>query len=137
MAEFPYLKASSWVSLMDKKGQLFRLLGLGSSCNDMQAAEPHLLEFWSRYELSHKSHAVFQEAREGRLSLKDCIPCYLHGDEGTTFKKDGVLILSFYCPIGRGVAGAKTGEDPAALSLNFAGHGFKTRFVMASLLKAG
>ena len=137
MKKFPYLKASSWLQVLDKQGCLGNLLGLGLECRTLEEARPSLLQFWDKYRTTHGSHEVYALASRGDLDLGQSIPVYIHGDEGTTYKKDGALVASFFCPIGQGVAGAKSGEDPAELHMNFVGHGFATRFVMATLMKAG
>ena len=84
--------------------------------------------------MSHGTHQVFQLAEDNLLCLGDCLPIYIHGDEGTTYKKDGCLVISIMCPIGQGVASARCGESD--LKMNFLGHGFMTRLVLATLLKA-
>ena len=133
---FPYIPASSWVKYMDSNGYLQHLFGLGAEIQTLEQAEPFLLDFWSKYELTHGAHQVYRLAKQNLLSLSQCVPCYLHGDEGTTYKRDGALVLSFFSPIGQGVASAKTGERSDDLRMNFVGHGFKTRFVTSTLMKA-
>ena len=134
--DFPYIKASSWVKLMSEQGFLHKLFGLGSECNTLELAEPHLSDFWKKYELTHSDHQVFGLARAGLIRLSHCVPIYIHGDEGTTYKRDGALVLSFFNPIGNGVAGARTGENRQELQMNFLGHAFSTRMVMGTLMKA-
>ena len=134
--KFPYYKPSSWVQVLEKEGCLPKLFGLGSECKTLEQAEPALLQFWSKFKVTHGSHEIYELERRGQLQLGRSVPIYVHGDEGTTYKKDGALVVSFFCPIGQGVASAKTGEDPEELRLNFVGHGFTTRFVMATLMKA-
>ena len=134
--KYPFIKPSSWIATMDRRNMLHKLFGLGPDLNTLDKVKTHLLDFWSKYELGHAGHEVFDMVRQGRLRLERCVPCYIHGDEGTTLKKGGNLVLSFFSPVGQGVAGAKTGEDQTGLLMNFIGHGFSNRFVTGSLLKA-
>ena len=134
---YPYIKASSWIRTLEETGNLKNLLGLGESCRTLELAGPALLDFWEKYALAHADHEVYSLARNGELCLRQCVPIYLHGDEGTTYKKDGALVLSFFCPLGRGVACQKDGDlTDRKLPMNFQGHSFKTRFVMATIFKA-
>ncbi|CAE7265247.1 unnamed protein product [Symbiodinium natans] len=128
---YPYIKATSWVRKLDEEHALDYLLGLG--CSTLQEASSGLENFWAKYALSHGDHQVFK----ADIPLRQCVPIYVHGDEGTTFKKDGALVLSFCCPIGKGVACQKDGDviDQSRLRMNFKGHCFKTRFVMGTLFK--
>ena len=139
---FPYIKASSWIKNLDETGYLQNLLGLGgtplnsNSCSTLELAGPTLRQFWSKYELAHGDHEVFNLANRGKLLLEQCVPIYIHGDEGTAYKKDGALVMSFFCPIGKGVVCQKVGDiGDGSLHMNFAGHCFKSRFVMATLFK--
>ena len=139
VAQYPYIKAESWVVALDKNGKLDRLLGLGSDIRTIEAAGPSLLDFWNKFEVLHGSHQVFELARDGSVDLSQAVPIYLHGDEGTTYKKDGCLCLSMHSLIGAGTLSNKLGPvvdgiraDP---HMNFAGHAFETRFLLGALLK--
>lgn len=135
---FPFIKPSSWVHELDKKGLLHLLIGLGPDYSTPDKAEPFLLDFWQKYRLCHGGHQVFDLERAGGVNLGRCVPCYLHGDEGITYKRDGALVVSFHSPIGHGVASKRMGDlaDPNELNTSFMGHCFKTRFVLGTLLKA-
>ena len=137
---FPYIKASSWIQTLDELGKLDRFLGLGPNCRTVKDAGSSLEEFWSRYQLMHGGHEVFELARSNKIDLRSAVPIYLHGDEGTTYKKDGCLCLSFHRPLGRGTASNKLGpmaneEVLADPHLNFLGHAFETRFLLGALLR--
>ena len=135
--DFPCIKPSSWVGVLDKRDCLHHLFGLGEDFATLEAAKPKLLEFWAKYELSHGGHQVYDLASSGKLDLGNCLPIYLHGDEGVTFKKEGALVVSFYSPLGQGVACRRVGQldGSATLEMHFLGHCFKTRFVMATMMK--
>ena len=133
----PYIRASSWIKAVDAGGNLGNLLGLGPGCSTLEQAAPALRSFWDKYALWHSDHEVYSLARAGKLSLEQCVPVYVHGDEGTAFKRDGALVLSFFSPIGKGVVCQKVGDIiDGSLHMNFRGNCFKTRFVMGTLFKA-
>ena len=138
---YPYIKASSWVHTLDEMGYLGNLLlGIpGSVHNPMEVAGPMLEDFWGKYALWHGDHEVYSLARAGKLKLRQCVPIYMHGDEGTAYKRDGALVLSFFCPLGKGTVCQKVGDigDLQNLHMNFKGHCFKTRFIMGTLFKVG
>ena len=128
---YPFIDAASWVEALDKHSKLDRLIG---SCGATLSST--LKSFWQNYQLDHPSHQVFSSA----LKLEDCIPVYLHGDEGTTYKKDGGLCISSQSPLGRGTSTTKLGQldgidDTARQKLNYLGHAFETRFLIIAGLK--
>ena len=59
-----------------------------------------LMAFWKKYSICFPSHQVFQEGNG--LDLRRCIPVYMHGDEGRSFKKSGVLLINLQGAIGKG-----------------------------------
>ena len=135
---YPYITATSWIKCLDAKGCLGNLLGTGWST--LEQSSDTLLDFWQKYKLAHGDHEVYALADSNQLDLQNCVPVYIHGDEGTTFKKDGALVLSFFSPLGKGAACQRIGDimDPGEgkLHMNLKGHCFKTRFIMATLFKA-
>ena len=81
-------------------------------------------------------HELWNDIDAGRKQASQCIPLYLHGDEGTTYKRQGVLIVSWQSPLGYGssrrphhmaVNLADMGE--AGLPLNFLKSGTFTRML--------
>lgn len=137
--EYPFIAVASWIQTLDKAGKLDRFLGMGPEVRRLADAGPSLLEFWKRYKRLYPNHEVFKLVAENALKLEECVPCYMHGDEGTTYKKDGCLCLSFHCAMGRGTISNKMGpithevlDDP---HLNFVGHAFETRFLLSAMLR--
>lgn len=129
---YPFLDATSWIETLDKNSKLDRLIG---TCGTTSFSST-LKSFWANYKLDHCSHEIFSSD----LKLEDCIPIYLHGDEGTTYKKDGALCLSFQSPLGRGTSTTKLGQldgidDTIRQKMNYLGHAFETRFLIIAGLK--
>ena len=139
-ATFPYITVTSWIQSLDRQGKLDRFLGMGPDIRTLKGAGKSLESFWDRYKLMHGGHEVFHLTRSQGLNLKCCVPIYLHGDEGTTYKKDGCLCVSFHSPFGRGTISNKLGPMPndaiVDLHQNFVGHAFETRFLLGALLRA-
>ncbi|CAE7783426.1 unnamed protein product [Symbiodinium sp. CCMP2456] len=129
--QYPYIEVSSWIQTLDLKGKLHHLVSVGES------AMPATLErFWTNFRTGHGSHQVFQSG----VDLQNAIPVYLHGDEGTTYKKDGCLCIALQCPLGKGTRTTKLGDladigEDARQRLNYVGHSFETRFLLISAMK--
>ena len=51
-----------------------------------------LAEFWKKWECVDPTHTVFKDHGN---ELDHCIPCMLHGDEGTGHRRKPVLQLSW------------------------------------------
>ena len=63
-----------------------------------------LLEsFWKMHRVAHGDHWVFQQHGE---CLRQCVPYYLHLDEGTGLRKSAVLVINMQACWGQGTADA-------------------------------
>lgn len=129
---FPWLKPSNFLQAMAKANDLHHLLG-GLS---LRQARPRLLKFWSQWRQLFPSHELWGEVDCGRKNLSHCLPLFLHGDEGVTYRKDGLLVISFQGVWGYGSSKsiARSPEDYKATStgipLNFLKTGFQTRMLI-------
>ena len=136
---YPYCTVDSIIQGLDRVGRLHQIMGLGNEIDTMSKARPILEEHWRRYAVNYGDHQVFELARQGRIDLGCAVPCFLHGDEGTTFKKDGCLVLSLQASFGKGTLTQKLGDVASAgsggMQMNFAGHAFQTRFLLGALLR--
>ena len=141
-SRFPYIKIDAWIRSLDRAGKLEKFIGLQlPGQGDFHALGPSLEDFWQKFRQIHGRHDVFRLADQGLVPLKACVPIYLHGDEGTTYKRDGCLCLSFHSPMGRGTLSNKVGDlqipgqDVQDPHTNYAGHTFETRFLVAACLR--
>lgn len=135
---YPYIKVESMIKALDNAGKLWKFFGMGPEYDTLDTCRATLEDFWGKYRLMHGSHQVFQLAAESHLQLKNAWPVYLHGDEGTTYKKDGCLVLNIQSAIGCGTRSNKLGplqDSPAVPHVNFVGHAFDTRFMLGALLR--
>ena len=84
----------------------------------MSEAKGALESFWSIFQSVCPEHGVFRKLREskGRLSTSQLIPILVHGDEGTTYKRGGMLVLQFTGVIGQG---SKKSETPRRMAQTY------------------
>ncbi|OLP73740.1 hypothetical protein AK812_SmicGene46920 [Symbiodinium microadriaticum] len=132
--QVPYVLFSDWVKCLGSSGRLHYLVGV----KDTNRRQELFSEFWRRLEQSRPGHPVFQLAREGKIQLKDTFPVLHHGDEGRSYKKAPIMIISTHGLLGAG--SAQTPElkkhcpvsaDP--MRLNFLGCTLTTHFIFAAL----
>ena len=93
-SQFPWIRPTDMIKKLGTTGDLRMLL---AGCHSMAEAKPLLEEFWHRYKCIYPNHGLFRRIRDsgGRLSTSSCLPIQVHGDEGTTYKKNGVLVIQF------------------------------------------
>ena len=97
---YPILKCSDFLAYIAEFNHWDKLLGVG--VRTLKDAEPRLLDFWGKYEQLYPNFPVYAHARENNISLSRIIPIYVHGDEGTFFKRGAVMILQWQSCIGAG-----------------------------------
>ena len=116
---FPWLKPSAFMAAMAKMNDVGHLLG-GYS---LEQSRGRLLHFWNNYRKLYPSHQLWCQIDGGQKRLEDCVPVLLHGDEGVTYKKQGLLVLSFQGIIGFGCSKRDLPENQRArheqVPLNF------------------
>lgn len=127
---FPWLRPSDFLTHMATTHQLHRLLG----GMNLKEAKPTLELFWSRYQTNFPQHAVFQDPVKSQ-NLHNCLPIMIHGDEGTGFKKKGVLIIALQSIIGHGARHSpnqipgRNGVTEAGIPMNFLQTALANRFL--------
>ena len=85
-----------------------------------------LRRFWNNYRKLHPQHDAFNDHA---TRLHACVPMMLHLDEGTSFKKKGIMVLSVQPVCGRGSRRSNT-----STGINFTGSTYCTRFLYSVLL---
>lgn len=132
LTEFPWIQPSRFIRAMAEMNDLHLLLG---GCS-LQQGEKRLLNFWKCYRDVFPSHQLFEDVDSGRKSLARCLPLFLHGDEGVSYKKNGLLVLSFQSAFGHGTSkmSSTSIENYRAMGdgvpLNFLHTGFQTRMLI-------
>ena len=133
-SHFPWIRPSSLLRTMCSTGDLRLLLG---GIPTMSEAKGALESFWSIFQSVCPEHGVFRKLREskGRLSTSQLIPILVHGDEGTTYKRGGMLVLQFTGVIGQGSKKSETPEEwhkhmaSCGIPLNLIQNAMTTRFL--------
>lgn len=129
---FPWIKPSSLLRTMVRMNDMSRLLG---GKRGVPEAAELLTAFWKRYRDVFPNHEVWKEVDAGRKDVARMIPCYVHGDEGTTYKRGGVLLLSFQSAFGEGSrnrsveVARRADAEGASIPLNFVRTGLQTRLL--------
>ena len=132
--QFPWVRPSNMLQTMASNGDFHLLL---SGFRTMPQAREVLETFWGRYETLFPEHGLFRRIREsqGRLQAHQCLPVLVHGDEGTTYKKNGMLVIQFSGVVGHGTK--KTFKDQswkddlksAGIPLNLVNNALQSRFL--------
>ena len=131
LSGFVWIKPSKFLEAMCKMNDLDHVLGGVSLKN----AELRLTTFWQRYRILFPRHQVFSHMDSGRMPMNRCIPLLLHGDEGVTYRKDGLLVTSFQGIFGSGTSKKQPSADhykssSTGIPLNFLRTGFQTRMLI-------
>lgn len=131
---FPWIRPRDFIYTMHLYGDLGHILaGFGT----LREAKELLRTFWTRYRQVAPGFELFKQCDNGQKQMEECVPLYIHGDEGISYKKSGVLILSFQSCMGVGASKRhralsinleQMGES--GLPLNFLRAGMSTRMLM-------
>lgn len=98
LENFPWIRPSSFIQALASHGEIRKVLG-GMS---LKEAAPTLKLFWKRFKEICPEFELFKTYIEGEINYAQYIPFYAHGDEGTGYKKKGVLVTSFQPALGFG-----------------------------------
>ena len=133
--QVPFLSPTNWMSYIIDNGLWHRLAGVDRS-------EKHLVpkiwtHFWNNFEALNPHFSIF--ATEFDRSTTAAV--FLHGDEGRTLKRNGIMITAFQSALGTGFdelrAGKKrTLDGSLKLKVNYKGHTFTNRYVTTAIPKA-
>ncbi|CAE7815208.1 unnamed protein product, partial [Symbiodinium necroappetens] len=128
----PYVKLSSWLKFLGKTERLHYLTG----CTDGGVRRQTCQEFWRRLQKLRPQLPIFKLAQDGRLRLEDVVPLAHHGDEGRSFKKAPLMVLSTHGVLGKGSHQGPKKELPVhkdPQKLHFLGSTVLTHYVFAVL----
>lgn len=128
----PWISPKTWLEFFIRMGLWYRLAGLDFERKaDAGTVWEH---FWNRYEELHPHHQIFDAPFDRRRTAA----IYIHGDEGRTLKKGGVLITSIQSCLGAGFDKKRlkrTIDGSYKLQVNYQGHTFTNRYVCSILPK--
>lgn len=124
--KFPWIRPTDLLKSMAKLNDISHLLG----GKQLHESADLLRDFWKKYRDLHPDHQLWEK----RMDLSRCIPCLIHGDEGTTYKKNGPLVLSLQGMTGTGTSKRDMEKNYKAMGegipLNFLKTGMQTRLLM-------
>ena len=131
--DVPFIRLSSWVRYLGRSQRLHYLTGT----TDPKLRKALCLEFWARYQRIRPGHPIFEEARSGRIQLHNAVPVLHHGDEGRSYRKTPVMVVSTHGLLGKGCRQAKLQAGlsikETAMDMNFVGSTFTTHFIFCAL----
>ena len=129
----PYVKMSNWIQFLGQTERLHYLVGTSNGKLRQELCK----EFWHRWSCIRPNHPIFCMARENKLRLEDCIPILHHGDEGRTYRRMPIMIISSHGLLGKGCKQSKIKKDlPVAenpMFLNFLGSTVTTHYIFCAL----
>ena len=130
---FPYVKMTDWVKFLGNTGRLEVLTGAKTTSRRESLCE----EFWMRFKEHRPNFPLYALAQDKKLCLKSVIPILHHGDEGRTYRKMPIMILSSHGLLGAGSAQSRpqtpgpVDQDP--MGLNFLGSTMITHFICCAM----
>ena len=132
--DLPWISPENWLRFIVQNGLWPTLAGVQR--HDWEGARQNWSEFWSTYEQINPSFELFEVARSKQIDLSRTAAWLIHGDEGRTLKRGGLLVTSLQSALGRGYDQKRTkGQGVSKLQVNFAGHSFCTRYVISTVPK--
>ena len=131
--EISWICPRDWLQFICDHGLWHRLCGL-------QYEESHLCaemwrSFWDRFEKLQPDFQVFDDPDFDR---ENTAAFYVHGDEGRTLKKSGIMITSLQSCLGYGTDAKRLKRDHSGHLkplINYQGNTYATRFVSSILPK--
>ena len=130
LEELPMLLATDFVRVIDSGNHWERLFGVG----DMPTAERMMTTFWQQYRQWFPDFQPFARADAGTLPLNRTLPIYVHGDEGTHYKRSALMVVQWQSVLGKGTM--KLGPlQHGVLGSNQRGQTLSTRMLLAVMRK--
>ena len=130
--KFPMILPSDFLQVIDKRNKWDVLCGKPT----LEAACKSFSVFWSKYEVLYPNFTFFDVAREGDIPYDRGCPIYVHGDEGTHYKRSGIMILQWQGALGAGTSRNVNANTRDAQGVNSLGNTLKTRLLVGAMPKA-
>ena len=133
--QLPWISPETWFKFLVNKG-LWPVLA-GCKRDDHCGANRNWTQFWKGYKEIYPNFELFDY--EDQLDFGRIAAVFIHGDEGRTLKRQGIMVTSCQSALGRGYDEKRVKKYPSPgdnLRVNFAGHSFTTRFVLHTIPKS-
>eukprot|EP00438_Fugacium_kawagutii_P014316 Skav210897 [mRNA] locus=scaffold2900:2025:3689:+ [translate_table: standard] len=123
----PWINPKDWFQYIIRHGLLYMLSGL--QFQERDCVGQVWKRFWARYRVLNEDFSLFRTD----FNPETTIGLFLHGDEGRTLKKSGIMVTSLQSILGYGFdrKRLKVPLDERKLQVNFSGHTFLTRLVVS------
>ena len=139
LQDFPWIGPSDFIKALHRTNDLPHLLG----GYNLKEAKPILKSFWEKYRAAYPKHQLWDHLATTKKEITSCVPIFLHGDEGTSFKRGGILMVSIQGAIGTGTSKSnriKLEEQnlramEEGIPMNFLRTGLQTRLLVCSCPK--
>lgn len=127
---FPWIDPRTWLGFIVKKGLWPRLAG----APDANVSAQVWKQFWSTYEKLHPGFHIFDLEN---VDFENTAAFAIHGDEGRTLKKQGIMVTSIQSCLGNGFDEKRVGLDQGVCrpKVNFVSHSYTHRFVTSVIPK--
>ena len=135
--EIPWLSPRDTLTWVVERG-LWPTLA-GAPRNEHRSGMAIWRHFWARYKVLHPDFALFSLEGAKDMDLGLVAALCIHGDEGTSLKKQGIMICSLQSMLGNGFDNKRV-PKPASegvwhMPVNFAGHSATHRMLMTCMPK--
>ena len=122
-----WIRPSTWLKYIVEHNLWFHLAGLTSP--NLKQCQETWTGYWERF---FQLNPDFDKPTD--FDFQNTAALYIHGDEGRTLKKAGLMIMGFQSCLGYGCSvNGRTRKRKAngdiGFQVNYAGHSFTTRFV--------
>lgn len=132
--QIPWIPPRKWIEFLLQEGLWCKLAGL--NVEDRRWSGVVWSQFWAKYKVLHPSFALFD--MQG-IDYTRTAAILLHGDEGRTLKKGGLMVTSIQSVLGMGYDNKRLKRNldgSMKLKVNYANHTFTSRFVTSILPKS-
>ena len=126
----PYIDPRAWAEFIIGRGLSSMFAGLSPDQNHLSPIMWR--SFWNQFYKLNPHHPVFEESDFNENDWGYTIGLYIHGDEGRTLKKSGLMVTALQSCLGKGFDNKRLKRDAFGdfkPQVNFTGHTFTNRFV--------
>lgn len=126
----PYIDPRAWAEFIIGRGLSSMFAGLSPDQNHLSPIMWR--SFWNQFYKLNPHHPVFEESDFNENDWGYTIGLYIHGDEGRTLKKSGLMVTALQSCLGKGFDNKRLKRDAFGdfkPQVNFTEHTFTNRFV--------
>lgn len=133
----PWISPIDWLQFLVDNGLWHHLAGLGQ--DDKRLAPQVWNQFWDMHKQLCPHFSLYDDETLAAVGDLGCVAgVYLHGDEGRTLKRNGLMVVAIQSILGFGFGKGRAKhkrDGTLQLQCNYTGHTFTNRFVMGVIPK--